>query len=77
MPTQPFFVKNSFSVGNTTVNSIANSSSILPGLVQLNNQVINDNFTIATGINSVIAGPISIQTGKILTVSTGCRLVII
>jgi hypothetical protein len=68
---------NTVSVGNTTVNTVANGSSILPGILALNNQTVNDNFTIPVGTSTVMAGPVTIATGKTLTVSSGSRLVVI
>ena len=68
---------NTISVGNSTVNTVANGASILPGILALNNQNINDNFTIPVNTSTVLAGPITVATGKLLTVSAGSRLVVV
>lgn len=68
---------NTISVGNSTVNTVANGASILPGILALNNQTINDNFTIPASTSTVMAGPITVATGKTLTVTSGSRLVVV
>ena len=68
---------NTISVGNSTVNTVANGASILPGILALNNQTINDNFTIPASTSTVMAGPVTVATGKTLTVTSGSRLVVV
>jgi hypothetical protein len=64
---------NTMSVGNTSINS----SAVLPGVVAMNYQTIANDYTIPTGYSAILAGPITITTGKTLAVANGARLVIL
>ena len=68
---------NTLSLGNTTVNTIANSASFLPGLMYHNYQNINIDYTIANNYSSSMIGPVTIAAGKTLTVNSGARFVVI
>ena len=41
------------------------------GIVKTTTSLISDNITIASGINALSTGPISINTGNTVTVSSG------
>lgn len=43
----------------------------------LNGQTINSNFTVPTGENAMSAGPVTIATGVVITVSTGSRWTVV
>jgi hypothetical protein len=47
------------------------------GSILLNNTVINENYTITTNVNGLSVGPITLSSGKTLTVSSGQKLVIL
>lgn len=67
----------SISVGNSSVNTTANSASFLPGLMYHNYQNINIDYTIANNYSASMVGPVTIAAGKTLTVNSGARFVVI
>ena len=68
---------NTLSIGNTTVNTTVNSASVLPGIMYHNFQTINDNYTIANNYSASMVGPVTVATGKTLTINSGARFVVI
>lgn len=53
------------------------SASNANNLFRINSNTISNNITIASGENALTAGPLTIQTGQTLTISSGGRAVII
>jgi hypothetical protein len=43
----------------------------------LNNQTISTNYTVPASTNLVSAGPVTVGTGYVITVSTGSRWVVV
>ena len=68
---------NTLSVGNTTVNTTANSASVLPGIMYHNYQTINIDYTVANNYSASMVGPVTVATGKTLTINSGARFVVI
>ena len=68
---------NTLSVGNTTVNTTANSASVLPGIMYHNYQTINTDYTIANNYSASMVGPVTVATGRTLTINSGARFVVI
>jgi hypothetical protein len=68
---------NTISIGNSTVNTTSNSVSILPGIMYHNYQTINIDYTIANNYSASMVGPVTVATGKTLTVNSGARFVVI
>ena len=68
---------NTISIGNSTVNTSTNSASILPGIMYHNYQTINIDYTIANNYSASMVGPITVSTGKTLTINSGARFVVI
>lgn len=68
---------NTLSIGNSTVNTTSNSASILPGIMYHNYQNINIDYTIANNYSASMVGPITVATGKTLTINSGARFVVI
>lgn len=58
----------------------ANSASFIRGVTGMfieNTMVIANNYTINTGTSALSAGPITVNTGIIVTVPTGSRWVVV
>ena len=55
----------------TKVSAGVSTTGAQNGAFYLNNQVITTNYTIPTGSNAMSAGPITVNTGVIITVSDG------
>lgn len=68
---------NTISIGNSTVNTIANSATVLPGIMYHNYQTINSDYTVANNFSASMIGPITVATGKTLTINSGARFVVI
>lgn len=68
---------NTLSIGNTTVNTTANSASVLPGIMYHNYQTINIDYTVANNYSASMVGPVTVATGKTLTINSGARFVVI
>ena len=64
-------------IGNSTVNSTANLTNFAAHVHISNRPSLGFNYTIPNTHNSIIAGPYTVNTGIILTVETGARLVIV
>ena len=53
-------------------------ASINPAnMIYTNGQTLNTNYTVPASTNGMVAGPFTVSTGYVLTVSTGSRLVVV
>lgn len=68
---------NTISIGNASINTIANAASVLPGIMYHNFQNITTDYTIANNYSASMVGPITVAIGKTLTVNSGARFVVI
>ena len=59
-----------------TTNIRSNSATVANNAIYLNNTTINANYTIS-GQNGFSVGPITINSGKSVTVATGSRWVVL
>ena len=56
---------------------IDGSAGVTVPIMYQNSQTITANYTITSSTNAVSAGPITINTGVVVTVPTGSRWVIV
>lgn len=67
-----------FTVGNSSINSIANSSGFASLGGGMNPQTFNGGtYTSNATVNTVLVGPYTIATGNNYIITTGSRVVII
>jgi len=45
--------------------------------IVVNSQTISTSYTIAAGTNAMSAGPVTVASGQTVTVSSGCRWVVL
>jgi len=59
-------------------NGTVGVASINPAnMIYTNGQTLNTNYTVPASTNGMVAGPFTVATGYVLTVSTGSRLVVV
>ena len=65
------------SIGNSSVNTTVNSTASFVQYMGMNGPTISDNYTVPGSAGGIAVGPVTVTTGKLLTITTGSRLVII
>lgn len=68
---------NYISVGNSTINSTVNSTATVAQFGHMNRQTIDYNYTVPSGLNAVIAGPVTVANGYTLTIADGARVAVV
>jgi len=53
------------------------TGAVAGGAIYINTQTINTNYTFPTGYSGESVGPITVASGNTVTVTTGCRWVIL
>lgn len=64
-------------IGNSTINSIINSTASVMAFGHMNRQTIDYNYTVPGNVNVVVAGPVSVATGYTLTIANGARVAVV
>jgi hypothetical protein len=68
---------SSISIGNSTINTSVNSTASVAAFGHMNPNSMSYDYTTPAGLNTVIAGPFTINTGYTLTITTGTRVAIV
>jgi len=69
--------QQNMTIGNSTVNSTMNSVSTFSSLGFQNPQNLLYSYTTPANVNTILAGPYTVNTGFTLTVTSGTRIVIV
>jgi len=68
---------SSITIGNSTINSSINSTASFATFAHMNPNSMSYDYTTTAGLNAVIAGPFTVNTGFTMTITTGSRVVIV
>lgn len=65
------------SVGNSTINTVANSTAVIAPFGFMNRQIIDYNYTVPADLNAVLVGPVTVANGFTLAIANGGRLAVV
>jgi hypothetical protein len=71
------FTSNAKYLYKPSTGELQASALVASNGIVVNNQTISTSYTIAAGNNAMSAGPVTVASGQTVTVSSGCRWVVL